>query len=136
MKLMLLLLVLFNFSSPLSFAHIANNYSGKLRIDEASASVSRDDNRVVNESKFAHASASGGGGGGHSNGGNFGNGGESISSQRGGGGGVIPVYAAAGANAKPNNNRNAANAHRSCRKDWVLIVIATGLSSLLLYMCV
>ncbi|KAI3695955.1 hypothetical protein L1987_78961 [Smallanthus sonchifolius] len=47
---LMLLLLLFNFSSPLSFAHIANNfYSGKLRIDEASASVSRDDNGAVSK---------------------------------------------------------------------------------------
>ncbi|KAM0062656.1 hypothetical protein Hdeb2414_s0004g00150741 [Helianthus debilis subsp. tardiflorus] len=50
MKLILFLLVLLNFISPLSFAHVANNYSG------------REDDGVVNQSKFAHASARGGSG--------------------------------------------------------------------------
>ncbi|KAK9059834.1 hypothetical protein SSX86_020538 [Deinandra increscens subsp. villosa] len=134
-KVLLLLMLLFNFTSPLSFAHITNNSGFETfnstsrddngvinQIDESNGFVSRDDNGVLNQIKFSHASAKGGGSGG------------SGSSRRGGGGALIPVYAASGAASKPNNHHNAANTCNMCRKDRLLFVGVTILTSTLLRM--
>ncbi|MFS7994215.1 hypothetical protein Hanom_Chr12g01103261 [Helianthus anomalus] len=126
MKLILFLLVLLNFISSLSFAHVANNYSG------------REDDGVVNQRKFAHASARGGsgdGGAGRSTReNNNGYGGDSSPSQQGGGGAVIPVYAASGAATKRNNRHNTANTCSICWEHRLLIVMSSVLTSFLLHM--
>uniref|UniRef100_A0A251T207 Uncharacterized protein n=1 Tax=Helianthus annuus TaxID=4232 RepID=A0A251T207_HELAN len=98
----------------------------------------REDDGVVNQSKFAHTSARGGsgdGGAGRSTReNNNGYGGDSSLSRQGGGGAVIPVYAAAGAAAKRNNRHNAANTCSICWEHRLLIVMSSVLTSFLLHM--
>nr|GEW35891.1 integrase, catalytic region, zinc finger, CCHC-type, peptidase aspartic, catalytic [Tanacetum cinerariifolium] len=115
MKLMMLLLVLFNFSFH---APASNLYS-----DESNSYVTSGNNGVVSQSKFAHAGARGGGGGASAGEGMHGNSGQANSSPRGGG--ALPVYAAgsgAAAN-RNNNNHGAAGICSHCKKDGLMILI-------------
>ncbi|CAH1430845.1 unnamed protein product [Lactuca virosa] len=145
MKVMVVLLVLFNFYFPASSAPLASNLNSgnpsekmtEKQKGESNDSITGGEVGTVNQSKFAHAGArgGGGGGGGHSaGGGGKGGGGQSSSSSRGGGAAVIPVFAAgaAGAAGQRNNHRSAAGICSRCRKDMILIDVATTLALVLL----
>ncbi|XP_023752418.2 glycine-rich cell wall structural protein 1 [Lactuca sativa] len=152
MKVMVVLLVLFNFYFPASSAPLASNLNSgnpsekmkEKQKGESNDSVTGGEVGTVKQSKLAHAgarggggghSAGGGGGGGHSaGGGGDGGGGQSSSSSRGGGAAVIPVFAAgaAGAAGQRNNHRSAAGICSRCRKDMILIDVATTLALVLL----
>ncbi|CAI9296237.1 unnamed protein product [Lactuca saligna] len=145
MKVMVVLLVLFNFYFPASSAPLASNLNSgnpsekmkEKQKGESNDSVTGAEVGTVKQSKLAHAGArgGGGGGGGHSaGGGGNGGGGQSSSSSRGGGAAVIPVFAAgaAGAAGQRNNHRSAAGICSRCRKDMILIDVATTLALVLL----
>ncbi|KAI3734610.1 hypothetical protein L6452_14082 [Arctium lappa] len=135
--LLLLLLLIFNFSFLASFANNLDSENSLEKMkdkqieDSNHNSTTGDNNGIVNQSKFAHVGARGGGGGHPIGESNNGNGGQATSSQQGGSGvAVIPVYAAAGAGAAANHRRNhngTIDIYGRCRKGRLMIVIFTAL---------
>ncbi|KAL4575317.1 hypothetical protein LXL04_022159 [Taraxacum kok-saghyz] len=128
MKVMVVLLVLFNFCFPASFAPLGH----KFNLGSSSSSSSCESNNsipdAVNQSKFVYAGARGGGGRRLAKGGGSKGGGRSISSPKGGGAGII----VAGVGQRNNNHHGAAGVGSRCRKGMLLIDVATILTSILL----
>ncbi|KAF5806008.1 hypothetical protein HanRHA438_Chr05g0225541 [Helianthus annuus] len=129
---LLLILILFSFCSPASFAPTnlipenTRENKGVNGINETNTTFGSN-GAMANQSKYTTALRRAGGGG--RSGGDVS---QSNASPQGGGNGLVPVYAAAGAAGNRRNHKSGATTYTPCWKGGLAMLVATS-AYLLMY---